>query len=226
MENDEGIRRPNSRSVDTRTRLIAAAEKLFGERGLNGVTLKEITKEAGQKNESALHYHFGGKPKLVETILRARVEVIDRRRVTLVDEIEREGRQDEPHAIIWAAIEPLAELLTSEEGAQFIRFLAQAVSDPEVDMASIALDPQYDGIRRIGGMLAGRLKELPQEVSQLRRRLLIEMLVLALASWSRRNPVDDHAGRALFLDNLVDASVGFLTAPVSSATLLTLKATQ
>ncbi len=93
-------------------------------------------------------------------------------------------------------------------------------------MASIALDPQYDGIRRIGGMLAGRLKELPQEVSQLRRRLLIEMLVLALASWSRRNPVDDHAGRALFLDNLVDASVGFLTAPVSSATLLTLKATQ
>ncbi len=111
MENDEGIRRPNSRSVDTRTRLIAAAEKLFGERGLNGVTLKEITKEAGQKNESALHYHFGGKPKLVETILRARVEVIDRRRVTLVDEIEREGRQDEPHAIIWAAIEPLAELL-------------------------------------------------------------------------------------------------------------------
>ncbi|MDE1172083.1 MAG: helix-turn-helix domain containing protein [Parvibaculaceae bacterium] len=212
--------------MDTRIRLVAAAEKLFGEHGLNGVTLKEITKEAGQKNESALHYHFGGKPKLVEAILRARVAVIDKRRVVLVDQLEREGRQDEPREIIWAAIEPLAGLLGSEEGARFVRFLAQAVGDPEVDMAAIAFDSQYDGIRRIGSMLDRTLEALPLEISRLRRRLLIEMLVLALASWSRRRPVDDHAGRMLFLDNLIDASVGFLTAPVSSDTLLSLKVAQ
>ncbi len=33
---------------------MEAAERLFGERGLHAVTLKEINAAAGQRNESAL----------------------------------------------------------------------------------------------------------------------------------------------------------------------------
>ncbi|PKQ02591.1 MAG: TetR family transcriptional regulator, partial [Alphaproteobacteria bacterium HGW-Alphaproteobacteria-11] len=40
-----------SRRGDTRARLMVAAERLFGERGLHGVTLKEINAAAGQRNE-------------------------------------------------------------------------------------------------------------------------------------------------------------------------------
>ena len=45
----------------TRAQLVATAEILFAARGLDAVSQNEITKAAGQRNASALHYHFGGK---------------------------------------------------------------------------------------------------------------------------------------------------------------------
>lgn len=210
--------------METRTRLIAAAEKLFGERGLHGVTLKEITKAAGQKNESALHYHFGSKTKLVEAILHLRVGSIDRYRAELVDLLEDKGWQDRPRDVIWAAMEPLAAMLATKEGAQFVRFLAQAISEPKVNIVAVVFDPEYRGMRRIGEMLQHILQELPVEVSMMRRRMLVEMMVQTLAGWSRHHPVSTAIERALFVSNLIDAAVGFLTAPVSFDTLLTLKA--
>ncbi len=50
LENPEKV----SRRGDTRARLMEAAERLFGERGLHAVTLKETNAAAGQRNESAL----------------------------------------------------------------------------------------------------------------------------------------------------------------------------
>src|SRR3546814_5693299 len=44
---------------DARTRILDAAGALIAERGLEGVSLREITREAGQKNTTALQYHFG-----------------------------------------------------------------------------------------------------------------------------------------------------------------------
>ena len=53
----------------TRERLIVAAERLFAEHGFDGVTLKQITAEAGQRNASALQYHFGSRVDLVRAIV-------------------------------------------------------------------------------------------------------------------------------------------------------------
>ena len=49
----------------TKTRLIRAAERLFAENGLGAVSVRDITRAAGAKNESALHYHFGSKEALI-----------------------------------------------------------------------------------------------------------------------------------------------------------------
>jgi len=42
----------------TRQKIIATAERLFAERGIDAVSLHEITRESGQKNKSALSSHF------------------------------------------------------------------------------------------------------------------------------------------------------------------------
>jgi AcrR family transcriptional regulator len=41
--------------------LISAAERLYAERGVDAVSMREITREAGQKNSSAFQYHFPSK---------------------------------------------------------------------------------------------------------------------------------------------------------------------
>ena len=71
--------KPGKRGV-TRLHLMQVAENLFSERGLHRATLKEIN-AAGQRNESALHYQFAPKPRLVDAILSHSAELIDRHRV-------------------------------------------------------------------------------------------------------------------------------------------------
>ena len=44
--------------------LIRAAERLFGERGVEGVTIRELLEAAGQANKSAVHHYFGSKEEL------------------------------------------------------------------------------------------------------------------------------------------------------------------
>lgn len=53
---------------DTRDKLIDAGEKLFAERGLSGVSIRELSKEAGA-NSALISYHFGGKEGLYAAII-------------------------------------------------------------------------------------------------------------------------------------------------------------
>ena len=45
-------------ATSTRLKIMRVGERLFTERGVDGVTLLEIAKEAGQKNRAAVHTLF------------------------------------------------------------------------------------------------------------------------------------------------------------------------
>jgi len=53
----------------TRERIKRAARRLFAEKGVDAVAVRDIIAEAGQKNASALNYHFGSKEGLIETLI-------------------------------------------------------------------------------------------------------------------------------------------------------------
>ncbi len=47
-------------SAQTRKRILDTAERLFGERGVAAVSLRDINRAAGI-SQGVLHYHFGGR---------------------------------------------------------------------------------------------------------------------------------------------------------------------
>ena len=55
-------------TIPTRNRLLAAARKLFAEKGFDAATVREITGRAGA-NLGAITYHFGSKQALYHTVL-------------------------------------------------------------------------------------------------------------------------------------------------------------
>jgi AcrR family transcriptional regulator len=57
---------------DTKERLLAAGEKLFARDGVHRVTVRELNEVAGQRNASALHYHFGSREGLLRAIVELR----------------------------------------------------------------------------------------------------------------------------------------------------------
>lgn len=52
-----------------REKILAIAEKLFGERGFQGVSVRDITREA-QVNVSAVNYYFGSKKDLYLAVFK------------------------------------------------------------------------------------------------------------------------------------------------------------
>lgn len=209
---------------DTRARLMEAAERLFGERGLHAVTLKEINADAGQRNESALHYHFGSKQRLVQAILDARVGAIDKRRAQRIDALVEAGGTDDLHAILRATFEPLTSLLDTEEGVRFVRFAAQVLNDPDFDLPTVALRSGFQGISRANALIVSVLADLPPEIAVQRQRLMVEMALTSLAIWTRRgDAMTNRPARIFFVASLFDAMAGALTAPVSEETLAALK---
>jgi len=103
----------------TRQKIIATAERLFAEQGVDAVSLNEITREAGQKNKSALSYHFGNKESLLLAIIeKHEVSILDQRNAYLDDLEQRKALSVE--SVVRAFVYPLAAKLDDAEAANII----------------------------------------------------------------------------------------------------------
>ena len=51
--------------AETRDRILRAAEVLLADQGIDGVSLREINRAAGQSNTAAVQYYFGDRDGLL-----------------------------------------------------------------------------------------------------------------------------------------------------------------
>jgi AcrR family transcriptional regulator len=196
--------------------LILAAERLFAERGIDGVSLRQVNQAANQKNISAAHYHFGSREGLVEAVLMYRLPRLDTRRGEL---LRRPGERRDLRFYLEAFIAPLAEELRPRpEGNYYIRFMQQYeryVGNYEfarqISPAGVEI---YDGLERL-------ISYLPPEIRRLRILYLINMIHSVLATAEERLGTRrvTHGEIALTASNLMDMVGAALTAPLSAETL-------
>jgi AcrR family transcriptional regulator len=72
-----------SADSDTREQIFLAAEKLFAERGYDGVSVRDIV-AAANVNLAAINYHFGSKGELLLEIFRRRARELNKERQRLL----------------------------------------------------------------------------------------------------------------------------------------------
>lgn len=209
---------------DTQAKLIDTAERLFAEFGFDGVTFKQITADAGQRNASALQYHFGTKQALVRAIVLKRTAPIDARRRALLDELDSNGRSGDLRAVVDAMVRPLAEQLDGGSpcgSSYYMRFLSQVLCNPRSALMQIVPNEYNEGVLRAGAMAAALMVQLPPEIIRQRLTALRGFIVVALADYESGllGDGDDRPPPALYLSNLVDTIVGMLEQPASAQTL-------
>jgi AcrR family transcriptional regulator len=120
---------------DPRSRLLDAAERLFGQHGLQS-SIRHITAAAGA-NLAAVNYHFRTKERLIAEVLGRRAEPINRERVRLLEmcEAESNGEPVAVEKILDALVRPAIELM--EERPEFLRFAGRLFSDPDPQMREV-----------------------------------------------------------------------------------------
>jgi AcrR family transcriptional regulator len=199
--------------------MMLVAERLFAERGIGEVSLREIGAVAGQRNNGAAQYHFGTKQGLVEAIVAWRMAPLNARRLEILATFDEGGRGDDPRALVEALLAPFVESLATP-GTHWARFLAQAMHETGLGLP-VGLDrPETRGLADLVQRLGRVLAHVPPALRDERLTLVGTLVVSAVASWERRAEAAGRAAPPLapLAANLVDAAVAVLEAPVSGAT--------
>ena len=92
--------------------ILKAAEKLFATKGLHLVSMREISRASGQKNNSALQYHFGDRDELINAILDYRMIPLNQRRLQMVAEIEYAGQTNNVRKLVSAIVLPFVSAVS------------------------------------------------------------------------------------------------------------------
>lgn len=93
-------------ATGTRERLILEAEKLFGERGIDGVTMRMICEAAEQKFAGSVQYHFGDQLGLLYAVFEYREELLRPQREALLEEGRQTGQLDNVRFLLRILFEP------------------------------------------------------------------------------------------------------------------------
>jgi AcrR family transcriptional regulator len=124
----------SSESRSTQTRILDAAERLFGQQGFPCSPLRQITDDAGV-NIAAVNYHFGSKEELYKAVLFRRIRPVNEERMKLLADAEQlAGDQPVPiRSILEAFIRPLLRRAAdgSASGLPFLRLISRDLTDPQ-----------------------------------------------------------------------------------------------
>ncbi len=205
----------------TKGKLIRAAERLMAARGVDNVTFAEITKAAGQRNNSAVPYYFGDRLGLLRSMLAKHTAPIADRRTSMLDQL---GPTPTLRDVLLALVQPIVdEILHAVGGDDYVCILAHLVSHPELDPSELgAGDTPVN--RRLNAAIVAACPPMPATVVQLRMDLMLSMLFHGLADRARflADPTEALRSKQLFVDNFVDTLEAVLAAPPSDATLAAL----
>ena len=111
---------------ETRHRLIEAATRGFAEQGVHTASLLEITRQAGQRNRGAVHYHFGSREGMLVAVLDQHVDLLAARERELLA-VARKQPDDDLASVVAAFVRPAVELGDlGWEGRSYLVILARA----------------------------------------------------------------------------------------------------
>ncbi len=114
-----------TRDLETRTRLLKAAERLFADRGFKKVTVREICR-AAKANVAAVNYHFGDKLGLYREVMQS---AIDRIRATN-DAARLAGRGRSSEEQLRRSIVIFVSRLLASRSDTVHRLIQREINDP------------------------------------------------------------------------------------------------
>jgi AcrR family transcriptional regulator len=228
--NSEGAR--DLRGDETRQRIKVAAQKLFAQRGIDGVSVRDIVAEAGQRNNGSLNYYFRTKEALVRELILEGGRLIDESRNEYLDRLEAEGGPHTVREVIEALVFPAIGLAEADqEEGTYIRFITMLEMHHRKLFRGLAdrksSKSWNTGYRRCLKHLVRLMPKTPPDL--LNQRLVFLGLFLNASLSMREAALEQQSqphhfwGQRHTLPNLIDTMQAIIEQRPSAATLATLE---
>jgi len=203
----------------TKEQIVRTAERLFAECGLDGMSLRQISAEAGNGNNSAVQYHFGSKDQLVQAVYEFRLPEIYERRQILVSH----RRPDDLRSWVECYVLPMLEQ-GEQEGSHYLTFIATLQQQTRRNLFECLPERFQASTRWFWERIGSLLPHIPEP---LRTHRIGQAMAFTMHSASDRERARNYGEEvlpfAVHVSDLVDGLLGFLPAPVSPTALAALE---
>ncbi|MDR1010637.1 MAG: TetR family transcriptional regulator [Opitutaceae bacterium] len=156
---------PDAAEPDTKSRIIAVAERMIAGRGIQQMSIRDITREAGV-NLAAINYHFGSKERLTAEVLARQVTHLNVERMAMLDRLET----DYADGVI--PVESVLEIvfnliLCADDKARIaehtVKMIGRFFMDPDAEVIAM-LRPYFLPFKaRVLKLLVRALPDIPRE---------------------------------------------------------------
>lgn len=146
---------PLAPAADTKTRILDAAERLFGQNGFDATSLRDITTYA-QVNLAAVNYHFQSKESLMDAVIERRFEPVNRRRLEM---LEAAGPVPSVEQVVEAFLAPLLMI----EVLPAIPLIGRVLSNPSHFVERVYKRHLAAIVQRFSDAIGAALPDLPAE---------------------------------------------------------------
>ncbi len=206
-----------ARSVDTRERILDAAERLFMAHGYEGTSMRQITGEASV-NLAAVNYHFGTKESLMQEVFRRRLDWLNEERMRVLGEMEIEaaGKPLKPSQIVDGFFGTLLRLADDQErgGVTFLRLLGRTLTEPSEFIRTFLAHEYAAVMERYKQALFKALPDVPKAEIVWRFHFMLGATSYAIAGTDALRLVTDwqieEADAVDRIDRLVPRLMSFL----------------
>ncbi|TKB45713.1 TetR/AcrR family transcriptional regulator [Thalassotalea mangrovi] len=118
--------------MDTKTKILNAAENLFADKGFTGTSLREIT-SAAEVNLAAVNYHFGSKKELIKALMKRYLDVLSPELQGSLQRVMEDNENLTLEQVFEAFVEPLLTLnqLKEQGTSNFLQLLGHSYTDSQ-----------------------------------------------------------------------------------------------
>lgn len=124
----------SEKGEETRERILDAAEKLFARHGFYGVSVRQITGEAGV-DVALAHYYFGTKMALFDAVFLRRAEILNRERIASLNRYQADPGPEgiSVEGVIEAFVGPMLDIWAAggRGWSDYFALLAQVNNTPD-----------------------------------------------------------------------------------------------
>ncbi|GAA6150299.1 TetR/AcrR family transcriptional regulator [Pseudooceanicola nitratireducens] len=207
----------------TRLRLKKTALRLFAQRGIENVSIRDIQAAAGQKNNGSITYYFSSRDALIREIVADVAAILDEDNNRRLDALEARGGP--------TSVREVAEILLpvvdrGPDGDKDDLYQLQFFTSVLITRRDLLFEATADAdraTRRCFRHIVRLAPDMPKEI--INQRLQMMLLFALSAGASMESGQEGHRnwsslwGQASAEHNLADIMAGMIIAPVSDKTL-------